>query len=401
MASTYEDILKRYRAQADAISPMSVDDIVSEGVTHYTDSPIMGFLASMISPKNILKAPGKLMKMDGGAEVAETATRAKDRAGTLEKLDRTKSYNDDQITLAIKDAAKLAKTLKVSEKLAASPTKETVSKLIDQATDLPTGSSNRSKLAVKDLISTYLLPAKRRIEYNSQTPQEIISNLANRGLVNRDGELAEGVVRVIRGQKSPYDRLRTPLERYNLSNSSDADADVSNQAVFASKNADVAASYAGASTNSSGIRPQGRLPVSYPLYAKIDDKVFDATNERHISKVVLALKSLPDVDKSAARGRAQALLDMNKAGRQHWDELETPLVQQAMKSAGFKGFITDEDGPSSNIGMFNASDFLSTFSSGKPGTFDIQSFLLAAGLGGTLAATVASGLDSDSKDKLD
>lgn len=368
MARTYEEILKEYTASKDSIETMSVDDIVSEGVTHYSGNPLLGFLASILSPKDLLKAPGKLAKVVGtpGKKITPEVIEK------LNKIDRSRPFEETQAINAIRDSAKLAKALKVSDKLKSSPSLETIDDLIASATKLPTGASKRSKLAVKDLLSTYLLPARRRAEYNTLTPDEIIKNLQTRGILTESGAPAEDVVRVIRGQKSPYERLRTPVENFQAVLQPQ---DISNHAVFASKSAREAANYSGSELTGAGI---GRTPVSYPLYAKLDDTIFNSLNPEHVDKVAKVLgqdahiQGIPSLPNYAVQELITDLHDLRRAGSQDWQTLENSGVQQAMKEAGFRGFMTDEAGVNSNVGMFDPADFLSIFSSGAPGVSDIK-----------------------------
>lgn len=363
MARTYEEILKEYTASKDSIETMSVDDIVSEGVTHYSGNPLLGFLASILSPKDLLKAPGKLAKVVGTPSKKITP----EVIEKLNKIDRSRPFEETQTLNAIRDSAKLAKALKVSDKLKGAPSLEAIDDLIVSATKLPIDASARSKLAVKDLLSTYLLPARRRAEYNTLTPDEIIKNLQTRGILTESGAPAEDVVRVIRGQRSPYERLRTPVENFQEVLKPH---DISNHAVFASKSAREAANYSGYELANVG---KGRVPVSYPMYAKLDDTIFNSLNPEHVDKVAAKLYS-PVYTRTPVKNLEliDNLTNLRNRGSQDWQVLEQADIQQAMKEAGFRGFMTDEAGVNSNVGMFDPAEFLSIFSSGAPGVSDIK-----------------------------
>lgn len=377
MARTYKELAAASRASRDAIEPISITDTLSEAVAHYTDSPLLGFLSGMLSPKGAIKGAAKGVRgiTDGLANVP-ASVRAR-----METLDAERPTYDKNIENAIRDSAALAKAMKVSEQLQAAPTQETVRKLLKQAAELPTAASARSKFAVRDLISTYINPAKRRIEASGMSTADVTRNMQDRGIFNASGDLSEGVVRVFRGQKSPYERLRTPVEIQ----SNRHPTSIGNHAVFSSRDPHKFSGYTGVE----GVTKQiGTLPVSYPMYAKMDDSLFDATNLDHVKRAQRAMPTPRTQEVLDDRTRTVASLNrMYETRRQDWEAIETPSVQAAIKGAGFKGFITDEAGPSSNIGMFDPADFLSVFSSGKAGVSDIQAFLVSAGLAGAVAAS--------------
>ena len=316
------------------------------------------------------------------------------RGRKADKLDLHRPIDEYYAVRAIEDASKLAKSLKVNERLRKSPTPETVDKLLHEAEALPTTSSYRSKQAVRELINTYILPAQRRIEYNTATPEEIAKNLQSRGIFNEKGELAEGVERVIRGQKVPYSRLRTPteiqVEKYDMKPET-----VPNQAVYASRNPDEANVY-------SKVYNSDYAPVSYPMYVRTQG-YFDNTDKTHVDRLRSTLADMRNNKEIAPEHYLEYVNDIETALRknqQPWGTLENPALQKALKTAGFRGMITDEGGYNySNFGAFDVDDFLSIFSHGKPGVSDIQSVIPTLSAGGLAALVASNTSDNDSETK--